>query len=48
MSADQARDRACGEVGWQVMRFDEAMRGDLVASGQQIKNTYERRRASAT
>jgi very-short-patch-repair endonuclease len=48
MSADQARDRACGEVGWQVMRFDEAMRGDVVASGQQIKNTYERRRASET
>jgi hypothetical protein len=48
MSADYARDRACGEVGWQVMRFDEAMRDDLVAGGQQIKNTYEQRRASTT
>ena len=46
MSADYARDRACAEVGWQVMRFDEAMRDDLIASAQQIKNTYERRHAS--
>jgi hypothetical protein len=47
MSADYARDRACGEVGWQVMRFDQAMRDDLVASGKQIRNTYDERRASA-
>jgi very-short-patch-repair endonuclease len=46
MRADAARDRACGEVGWQVIRFDQAMRDDLVGSGLQIKRTYERRRAA--
>jgi hypothetical protein len=46
MRGDSARDRACGEVGWQVMRFDQAMREDLVGSGLQIKSTYERRRAT--
>jgi hypothetical protein len=45
MTADYARDRACGEVGWLVIRFDEAMRTDLVFAGQQIKRTYDVRRA---
>jgi hypothetical protein len=41
MSADYARDRACGEVGWLVMRFDQAMRDDLDSAGKQILRTYE-------
>jgi hypothetical protein len=42
--ADMARDRACGEVGWDIKRFDESMREDLRASARQIKNLYEQRR----
>jgi hypothetical protein len=42
--ADMARDRACGEVGWDIKRFDEAMREDLGAAARQIKNLYEQRR----
>jgi hypothetical protein len=30
------------------MRFDQAMREDLVASGAQIRNTYDERRAATT
>ncbi len=48
MSADYARDRACGELGWHVIRFDEEMRADLAAAGRQIRNTYETRRAGLT
>ncbi len=33
---DQARDRACGEVGWHIVRFDEAMRSDPRAAAAQI------------
>lgn len=44
--ADAARDRACGELGWQVMRFDQGMREDLVGAALQIGRTYERRRAA--
>jgi Transcriptional regulator, AbiEi antitoxin len=43
MAADYARDRACGEVGWHVARFDQSMRDDLRASGQQIRRLYEAR-----
>ncbi len=43
MAADYARDRACGEVGWQVVRFDQSMRDDLRASGQQIRRLYQAR-----
>lgn len=46
MSADYARDLACGEVGWHVVRFDQAMQADLVKAGQSIRNTYEARRAT--
>jgi very-short-patch-repair endonuclease len=42
--ADQERDRACGEVGWQICRFDESMREDLYGAGQQIRRIYQQRR----
>jgi Transcriptional regulator, AbiEi antitoxin len=44
MSADYERDRACGEVGWHVVRFDQSMREDLRASGQQLRRLYDARR----
>lgn len=44
MAADYARDRACGELGWHVVRFDESMRRDLVGTGRQIKRIYDARR----
>jgi hypothetical protein len=31
------------EVGWQVVRFDQSMRDDLGASGQQIRRLYQAR-----
>jgi hypothetical protein len=43
--ADMARDRACGEVGWDIKRCDEAMRQNPIAAARQIKNLYEQRRA---
>ena len=43
MSADYARDRACSEIGWLVVRFDESMREDLRAAGQQIRRLYQAR-----
>ena len=30
--ADQARDRACDEIGWRIVRADESVRDDLAAS----------------
>jgi hypothetical protein len=42
--ADQDRDRACGEVGWDIKRFDESMGQDPMASARQIKRLYEQRR----
>ena len=45
MRSDQARDRACGEVGWLIVRFDESMSQDLHAAGQQIRRLYQQRRA---
>jgi hypothetical protein len=41
---DQARDRACGEVGWHTIRFDETMREDLPGSARQVARIYRRRR----
>jgi hypothetical protein len=41
---DQARDRACGEVGWHVMRYDESYRADLAGVGKEVRATYELRR----
>lgn len=46
MHADHARDRACGELGWYVVRFDETMREDLMAAGRQVKRIFTTRRAA--
>ena len=40
---DQDRDRACGEVGWFVVRFDEAMRRDPGQSARQVRRIFDRR-----
>lgn len=42
---DQARDRACGEIGWMVVRFDETVRDDLIGAARQVHTIYLRRRA---
>jgi hypothetical protein len=42
--ADMSRDRACGEVGWDIKRFDEAMRQSPMAAARQIKVLYQQRR----
>ena len=31
MRKDHARDRACAELGWQIVRLDEDLRDDLMA-----------------
>jgi len=41
---DAARDRACGELGWQIVRLDESMRDDLPGVGRQLKRIYDSRR----
>ena len=41
---DQARDRACDAVGWQVERYDEAARRDP-ATARELLAIYRRRRA---
>jgi hypothetical protein len=40
---DQARDRACGEQGWHVIRFDESLRDDPMAAARQIQRIYRTR-----
>jgi hypothetical protein len=45
MRADAARDRACTAVGWEVVRYDEAARGDLAGVGRELRTIYERRRS---
>ena len=40
---DIARDRECGEVGWQVVRFDESMRASPLAAAHQVERIYLRR-----
>jgi hypothetical protein len=40
--ADQARDRACDEVGWRVIRYDEAAKDDF--DGPQLARIYRDRR----
>ena len=44
--ADQARDRACDEIGWRIVRHDESMRDDLPAFGRQLRIIYDERRRS--
>jgi hypothetical protein len=41
---DQARDRACSELGWLVIRFDETMRLDVPAAARQVARILHRRR----
>jgi hypothetical protein len=43
MSADYARDRACGEVGWYVARCDESARRELDVITAEIARTYASR-----
>jgi very-short-patch-repair endonuclease len=40
---DQDRDRACSEVGWLTVRFDDAMRSDPEAAADQVERIYRRR-----
>ena len=40
---DQARDRACGEQGWHVIRFDESLRDDPIAAARQVQRIYHTR-----
>lgn len=40
---DQTRDRACAEVGWLVLRFDESMRKDVGAAARQVKRIHQQR-----
>ena len=45
MRRDQARDRACGEVGWYIVRFDESVTGDIEGAVGEVARIYHRRRA---
>ncbi len=40
---DQARDRACVELGWQVIRFDESIRSDFVSAARQVRRIHASR-----
>ena len=44
---DQARDRACVELGWRVVRFDESIRSDFTAAARQVQRIYASRRPEA-
>jgi hypothetical protein len=37
---DQARDRACSEQGWHIVRFDESFRNDPLAAARQVSRIY--------
>lgn len=41
--ADQARDRACDEIGWRIVRHDESVRDELAAFGLQLRIIYDER-----
>jgi very-short-patch-repair endonuclease len=43
MGRDQARDRACVELGWQVIRFDESIIADLGATANQVARIHRQR-----
>ena len=45
VGADYARDRACAELGWLVLRYDESARADLDALGSEVAAAHTRRRA---
>lgn len=40
---DQQRDRACTEVGWLILRFDETLRDDPDAAAKQVERVHRRR-----
>jgi len=40
---DQARDRACSELGWHIIRFDESVREDPMAAARQIRRIHAAR-----
>ena len=42
---DEARDRACGVVGWHISRFGQDVRNDLRAAALEVRATYRRRAA---
>ena len=37
---EQARDRACSEQGWHIVRFDESFRDDPMAGARQVARIY--------
>jgi very-short-patch-repair endonuclease len=43
-AADNARDRACGLVGWHVMRYGEDARKDLVSLVAEVTAMHAQRR----
>jgi very-short-patch-repair endonuclease len=45
MRVDYARDRACDEIGWRVIRYDEAAAEDPERTARQILAIYQRRKA---
>ncbi len=44
--ADQARDRACDEIGWRIVRHDESVHDEVAAFGLQLRIIYDERRRS--
>jgi hypothetical protein len=40
---DEARDRACGEIGWLITRYDEVARADLRGAAAQVARTFATR-----
>ncbi len=40
---DQARDRGCVELGWQIVRFDESIRSDFLSAARQIRRIHASR-----
>ncbi len=44
MRADAARDRACGRLGWLVLRYDEESRQNLRRLAREVRAIFETRR----
>jgi very-short-patch-repair endonuclease len=40
---DHARDRACSEMDWHVVRFDETLRDDPMTAARQVQRIYRSR-----
>jgi hypothetical protein len=43
MRRDYARDRACDEMGWRVLRFDEVEMRDVTSCARQVARIYRQR-----